>query len=849
MNPEQWQRVEQVLDLALDSEPSRWPSIVSEACGPDEALRQDVERLLAEYSRPAEVLGSGVGALAAAVLREREADRHADALTGTRLGAWRVVRQIGRGGMSRVFLGERSDGVFSQRAAIKVLRAGLDTAADRERFRIERQILASLDHPNIARLLDGGVAPDGRPYLVLEYIEGEPLTTYCDARGLDVEARLRLFLSVAEATQSAHRQLVVHRDLKPSNILVGADGRPRLLDFGVAKILDPAHVASPDATATTRRRWLTPEYAAPEQFTGAPVTTATDVYQLGAVLYELLSGHQPFEPVVGSGSLEQRILGDDPPAPSSHRAALGGDLDAIVLKALRKEPGRRYPSVAELAADVQRYVNREPVSARAGDRAYRWRRLARRRALPIALGAAAIAMVGVYVGTLSVQNRRIDRALAMALVEREKSNQVTGFLLGLFRANDPQSGRGDSVSARTLLARGEARASALQGQPEVQAEMLEIIGRVRGDLGAFDDARPSLERALAIRRRILSDSHPDLAKSLASLATLDRLAGRLPEAERGYREALKRQRASLGDTAAATQLTLFELGNVLHTAGRYKDAKPIFEEWERLVVGQPHRRDEVYAEQLQSLGLYVALSAKGDSATLDRAERHLRESLAIRREGLGPRHAQVALSLQYIANMLSNRGRLAEAETMFREAVAIFRSLYPAGHPDLAATLVIYGLHLKSQDRHEEALVVLREGVAMERRYLGEAHEELTTSLSAYGDALRRLGNYAAAEPILRDVVDRQRRRFGDKSIMTAHARIRLGDVLRGLGRAQEAESLLLTTYANMSRERGVGHAQSQFALRQLVKLYEGAGRLADAAKYRSLITSPERDRTASSAH
>jgi serine/threonine-protein kinase len=753
--------------------------------------------------------------------------------------------------MSRVFLGERGDGAFAQRVAIKVLRAGLDTAHDIERFRSERQILASLDHPNIARLLDGGVAPDGRPYLVLEYIEGEPLTAYSDAHRLDVEARLRLFLSVAEATQSAHRQLVVHRDLKPSNILVGADGRPRLLDFGVAKILDPGQVEPGGGATATRRRWMTPEYAAPEQFAGAPVTTATDVWQLGAVLYELLSGHRPFEPRPGDRTpLEVRLLRDDPPAPSSYAAALRGDLDAVVLKALRKEPGARYASVAELAADVQRFLDGEPVAARAGERAYRWRRLARRRALPLSLAAAGVVIAAGYVGTLSVKNRRIAQALETANVEREKAQQITGFLLGLFNASDPRHSTGDTITARTLLARGEERANALERQPEVQAELLDIIARIRSDLGSFAEARPNLERALAIRRRLLGDSHPDVVQTIANVAELARASGRHDDAERGFRQALALQRATIGDTAGPTQMTLFYLGSLLHQTGRHREAAPVLREWEGLVTRNPPRRDSVYAFQLGQLGQWVEMGARGDTAALARAEWHYRESLAIKREIYGPRHADVGFITQAIGGVAAQRGRTAEADSLFREGIGIIRAAFPDGHPTLAATLVGYGRSLMAQNRNAEALPLFREAVDISRRYHTDNVVMVASYVGAYGDALRRSGDYAAAVPALREALGGFRRQMGERSVMAGRTRVQLGDALRGLGRTREAESELLAAYAQFSGERGARDAQTQFALRELVKLYEGAGRQADATRYRALIsTAPGAGRAASAVH
>ncbi len=849
LTADRWRQIDAILDRALDVEPAAWPALVAEACGDDAELRREVESLLAEYGRLDAVLADDAGEVAASLVRETEDAQQADRLIGERLGAWRVVRQIGHGGMSRVFLGERADGEFAQRAAIKVLRAGLDTASDFERFRAERRILASLAHPNIARLFDGGVAPDGRPYLVLEYVEGEPLTTYCDTRGLDVPTRLRLFLEVAEATQSAHRQLVVHRDLKPSNILVGRDGRPRLLDFGIAKILEtePGGTGSTGVTgapATTQRRWLTPHYAAPEQFNGGPVTTSTDVYQLGAVLYELLSGHRPFE----SSALTRDFFStqrhrDDPAPPSVHRRTLPGDLDAVVLKALRYEPGARYASVAEFAADVQRALNGEAVAARDGDRAYRWSRRIRRHALPLTLAATALLVITGYVATLSVQNRRIARALAQATeeraratAERDRAEQATNFLSGLFRAEDVGSARSDTISARTLLERGEARANALERQPAAQAAMLDVIGLARVDLGAFDEARPSLERTLAIRRQIFGDSHPDVARSLANIAKLDERVGRFAEAEQGYRAALVRLRVRLGDTAQETQETLLDLGAALHAAGRHREASQAFAEWERGVHSRPPRRDDRGAQQLKLLGDYTGAAVDVDSAALARAERYFRDAIAIWLELHDAQHPKIASTQTALAHVHDQQRRFVEADTLYAAAQDALRSRYPDGHPDLAETLYLQGRSYTSRGRYADAEPILRESAEMVGRFFGPDHPQVSAYLSAYGDALRGAGKNTKAVQVLRDAEARLRRQVGEHNIMTIRTRVQLSDALLALGRARDAEAILRPAYERLAADRGVNDRHAQQALRTLVKLYESHGRQAEAARYRSQL-------------
>jgi serine/threonine-protein kinase len=848
MDAARWEAIERILDEALDRTPAEWPALLDDACGEDHELRGEVMRLLAQHGRANSLLDSDAGAIAARVTGEDDEAQATDPLTGAILGPWRVVEQVGRGGMSRVFLGERTDGAFEQRVAIKVLRAGLDSASDLERFRIERKILARLEHPNIARLLDGGVAPDGRPYLVMEFIDGAPITDYCRTRALSTSDRLRLFLQVASATEAAHRQLIVHRDLKPTNILVDADGRPRLLDFGIATILDPdARASEPTAT---RRRWLSPNYAAPEQFTGARITTGTDVYQLGAVLYELLTDKRAFDGAnAGDRSLEQRVLRDDPPPPSRHLPSLRGDLDAIILKALRKEPAARYASVAELADDVMRALDGAPVRARAGSRGYRWGRFVRKRALPLSLALASVLAIVVYAGTVAVQNQRIRDALARANVEREKAEQVAAFLVGLFDVNDPRVGRGDTISARALLARGELRARAFDEQPEVQADLFEAIGWVRSSLGAFSEARGNLEEALKIRLRLLGEAHPDVAQVRVSLARLLEYEGRLPEAITSYRDALVHQRAVLGDTSPDVHQTLFQLANSLHTSGQNQAADSVFLEWEQLARGRPLQRNLMFASQLVGLGQYLSISGANDTVVLDRAERYLRDALRIQLDVAGSQDTRSATTMQLIASMRAKRGDAATADSLFREAIAALRAVYPTGHPELATALSGYGNMLQRSDRLADGIRFLREASEMADSTLGATHPLTAVHRANYGNALREFGQFADAERPLRTAAAELRTHYGESSLMAVRTQLQLADALGALGRFSEAEQLMLGGFTSFAERRGLDHPQTQYALRFVVKLYERVGREADAARYRARLAKQSTDSgTASSA-
>jgi eukaryotic-like serine/threonine-protein kinase len=845
-----WRQVDALLDAALDRDPAEWSSFLDAACTGDRALRAEVDALLAEYGRHEAHFATGAGAVAAAFLSESAANvaeaRQVDQLVGARLGPWRIERQVGSGGMARVFLGERDDGEFAQRVAIKVLRAGLDTPAEVARFRAERRILAALDHPNIARLFDGGVAPDGRPYLVLEYVDGEPLTTWCDAHSLDVPARLRMFLSVADAVQAAHRQLVVHRDLKPSNILVGADGRPRLLDFGIARILE-VDADDENSSATTRRRWLTPGYAAPEQFTGGAITTATDVYQLGATLYELLTGHRPFEsPAVTSGKrgamLETRVLREDPPRPSTHVSALEGDLDAVILKALRREPAARYATVAAMAEDIRRALTRAPVAARDGERAYRWGRTLRRRAVPITIAATALLAVAGYGLTVAAKNRRIEQALADATAEQQKAAQASDLLLGLFKTTGGQAPLGDSVTAGWLLSRAESQADGLD--PEAQAALLVLVGRIRFEMGAYDAARTTIERALSISRRTVGDDHPDVTETVTLLAAVAARAGRYPAAAGDFRAVLAQQRAARGDTAVNTQYARFGLASSLHFDRPRKNALDAFAEWQRVDSSRERGADAATADDLihkAQIAEYTAQmrpTGRSDSALLA-AERDYRKALSIKTALFGERHGDVAAVQHLLGLLYSKRGNTDSAIVLLDRAVTTMRAIFPQGHQDLAAALMSQGNVLMRGGMQAHGLATMREGLTVARA-LGEDHPLFPHQLLLYGYALRQSSDTAAAEPVLREAVTRLARAANDANdLITANARAVHGDVLGALGRHEEAETGLLTAYAALTATRAASDRYVQGVLKLLVKHYERAGRATDAARYSALITPP----------
>ena len=504
MDLDHWRAVERVLDLALAEDPRQWSAVLEASCSGDPALRAEVESLLRHAPDAERYLSAPPAALAAAIVAET---RDAEARDiGRRIGAYRLVEEIGRGGMARVFLAERVDGQFEQRVALKLLRPGLDTDLDQARFRAERQILAALNHPNIARLFDGGVTDDGVPYLVLEYVDGKAIDRYCSDLGLSFRQRLEIFLPVVEAVQYAHRNLVVHRDLKPSNILVTPDGRVKLLDFGLAKLLGPT---SDDAVTLTTpgQRWMTPEYAAPEQVSAATVTTLTDIYQMGAVLFELLAGTPPFgRRAQGMVALERAILHDEPPPPSSAGAAykpLRGDVDAIVLNALRKEPERRYSSATVFGEDIQNFLNGQPVRARPDTILYRARKLVRRNVVASAgvLLVASALIAGTAMSVHGMRDARRERDRAQQALRRSRaSTSFESLIFNLLPVG------GAPFTYDDLIARGrQVIEREFRGDPESRMELA-----IQFAQHYLEQGKDTAALALVGKAVLLADSVRDL---------------------------------------------------------------------------------------------------------------------------------------------------------------------------------------------------------------------------------------------------------------------------------------------------------------------------------------------------
>jgi serine/threonine-protein kinase len=759
---------------------------IDDACRADAALAREVCSLLDHARRMGSFLEEP--ALGADFGLPSQDSWTADDLSGQLVGRYRLERCIGWGGMGTVYLATRADAEFSQRVAIKLVKRGMDSDEILRRFRAERQTLAALHHPNIALLLDGGVTDSGQPYLVMEYVEGEPIDRYCDRHRLPVEARLALFLTICDAVRHAHQNLVIHRDLKPANILVSRDGIPKLVDFGIAKLIAPGE--RPHATTPQERR-LTPEYASPEQVTGRPVTTSSDIYSLGVILYELLCGHQPYrfptrtpaeiERVVADGTASlpseavTRVEGNAPDdarvvvtpdgvgqarsaRPDALARRLRGDLDTIVLMALRKEPERRYASVDHLAGDIRRHLAGLPVSAHRDTFGYRFAKFARRHRVGTALGAVAVLLLGAAVSTVIWQARVASRQRDAALAAREQSEATVQFLQEMLASVDPGE-RGRGVTVREVLDAAAVRVDTeLASQPLVQAMLRTTIGRTYLSLGLLDASETQLRSALEQRRALLGPRHRAVADCLCDLSDVLYARQSLDEAQAAIEQALDIYRDTTtlvdttGDRSADLPKALSRLGAVQWAKGELKEAEEAHRQ--ALAIRREVRGADgiEVAESLNALG--VVFLAQGRQ---DEAEPLLTEALEIRRNQLGPEHPLVAETLGNLAVALNRKGDLVGAEQLYLEELELGRRLLGDAHPEVAVTrknlamLYLQRGDLAAAEEQLRACVATREAC-----FPPTDHRVFLTQLDL-ADVLEQRGEWDAASVLLERALDSAR--------------------------------------------------------------------------------------------
>ena len=891
MTPEQFQRVEGLFHQARDLPPGERGDFLESACGHSPEIRAEVEKLLRHAVTDAQVRATRPGTTAAGrpngareegrgppkpgpgAVTPSAADRRGT--RADRLGPYRLLEVLGKGGFGVVHLAEQTAPI-RRRVAIKLIKPGMDSEGVIARFEAERQALAILDHPNVARVIDAGTTDRGRPYFVMEYVPGVPITEYCDRHKLDTAARLDLLIQVCEAAQHAHQKGIIHRDIKPSNILVTVqDDRPvpKVIDFGVAKAI--SHRLTAETIYTEQGQLIgTPEYMSPEQaeMSGLHVDTRTDIYSLGVLLYELLVGKLPFETDVlrraGYAEIQRVIREEDPPTPSHRLSTLGGestaiagrrrtdagllirqirgDLDWITMKAMDKDRTRRYGTASELAADIRRHLRHEPVVAGPPSTTYRLKKFARRHRAGVAgatavLVALLLGIVGTGLGLARAtheRNRAIDaeRAASDRATEAEAARRnaeaeaakvlaINEFLQDMLGAASPLA-LGQEATVRQVLdsAVRELESGALRQQPAVEAAVRTTIGQTYQALGLYDAAGPHLRRAIELRESRPEGNDAEVAISMRNLGQLLYERGELEASESRFREALEMLRTALGAEDPEVLATEVDLAVVREARGDLDGAEALLR---RSLAAQRRQLGSNHIEVATTLNnLACLLQHRGDHVA---TQPLFEEALSIQRQALGVDHVRVVETLNNLAKSLQMAGDLAGAERVLREALPILRRAYQNRYPRVAICLDSLAQVLYARGNLAEAESLYRESLGILRALLPDDHIDLANALNNLGLLLQAKGDWAEAESLLRDALERYTRVLGEDHVQISWSEHNLAMLLQDQGRVSEAEVLFRDALRIVRRQMPQGHPDVASALAGLGGCLLAANRCAEA--------------------
>jgi serine/threonine protein kinase/heme exporter protein D len=852
-----WSRLEALLDQALELPIDRRGTLLDRVGREDPALRERVEQLLAADAAAGDFLNDGAEAwLRSGPLTPAHRAEQGALDVGARVGPYRVIHELGRGGMGIVYRAERADGEFAQVVAVKLVRRGLDGDGTTIRFRRERQILAQLDHPAIARLLDGGLHTDGRPYFAMELVDGEPITTYCDRRLLSIDARVQLFGRVCEAVQYAHGRLIVHRDLKPANIFVTTTGDLKLLDFGIAKLLTNDDASESPELTRTGLPPLTPAYAAPEQLRGEPASTATDVYALGVILFELLTGRRP--PGSASSGFDRAALDAEPPRPSNvvvledpdeaqsideiaHArsvaprvlaASLTGDLDAIVLKALRREPRHRYIGAGALFDDLERFLQGQPVTARPDDRRYRAGKFVRRHRVGLAVAASLVALLVAFAATTAFQARRLAQERDRANREAQTAQAVNDFLQNDLLAQAGASAQARTATkadpdlkVRTALDRAAARIEGkFQAQPLVEASIRLTIGKTYKDLGLYQEAEQHLGRALDLHRGVLGERHVDSLTATGEMASLLIREAKYEDADRLLTKSLETAQQTVGAGDPHTLMIMSNLAQSYMFQGKHAEAESFalkVVDGNRRVLGQEHQ------ETLTSMGVLASLYWR--QGKYAEAEPVRAQVVQLQRRLLGDEHPDTLTSTNNLALITLYRGKYAEAEALLTQLLETMRRVLGEEHMETMISTGNLGLVYFRQGRYGEAEPLFEKTLALKQRVLGDLHPETLTSMNNLAVLYRTEGKYQQAESLYRRVQGINSKVFGEEHPNTMLTMNGIAFLYMLQGKTAQAEALYNETLGMQRRILGEEHPDTINTTSNLAAMYVKEGRNAEA--------------------
>lgn len=845
MNPERWKKIQLLFEKALEFDKPERERFLAEECGEDKELFSEVNSLISADEQEHSIF-SGSAAEYIAIDEKK--------LDGKVLGKYRVIKQIGTGGMGSVFLAERADGMFEQKVALKVVKPGMNSLEIIKRFEGERQILAKLRHPNIASLLDGGISDIGLPYFTMEFVEGKPITEYCDAKNLNIEQRLDIFKKVCTAVLYAHQNLVIHRDIKPGNILVKEDGTVKLLDFGIAKVFEEDE--NNKSLTRTGFRVMTPEYASPEQVRGETVSTATDIYSLGLILYQLLSGCPPYEVNTTSAlELERIICLSEPQKPSTMiikistsvrgsvqqassefisrkrstsisklRKRISGDLDNICLMAIRKEPERRYNSIAQLIHDIDNHLNGLPVSARKSTASYRTRKFITRHRAGVVITSIAVLIIAIVTTFYTMQ---LAEERDKAKLEAEKSKKVSEFLAGIFEVSDPEQSRGESITARELLDNGVKRIETeLADQPEVLANMFGVTGNVYKSLGLYKAAMILLQKGYNLNDSLFGYDSPETAKSLNDLGNLNFAMGDYSSAIENFNNAIKIRKKIHGELSPEAAQSMNGLGLVLREEGRYDEA-------EKLITVSLSVRKKYYlemsrevAESLNNLALI-----KEDQGKYEEAKELFEESLRIKEKLYSRIHPSVSHTLGDLAFLLQQMGKYKEASELFNKTLETDKSLYGNLHPEVSTDLYNLGSNTALMGDLDGAEKLYIQVLEMDKKLLGEKHPYIALDLNNIAGILSEKGKYEEAEKLYSQSLNLNMKLYGNEHPEVATSLSNLGVLYQRWGKYNQAEPLLKSALDMRTKLLGEDHPNVVTSINIYASLLSSEGKYEESMR------------------